>query len=110
MIEPKAAIERAEHLSRLANTVAQRPPEPDYYGEFNNAALAIRQLAAQLAAAKAEAVKWEKCVDESVRQNITLSNENKKLQEQLAAANKEIERLRNDNEELRKIGFSATII
>jgi len=32
------------------------------------------------------------------------------LAAQLAAANKEIERLRNDNEELRKIGFSATII
>ena len=53
-------------------------------------------MAEQLAAAKAEAVKWEKCVDESVRQNITLSNENKKLQEQLAAADKRMKQLEGD--------------
>jgi len=75
MIQPSGALEHAKRLRELAQSVAGQPKEPDYYGEFNKAAITIEELA-----------------------------------EQLAAADKEIERLRNDNEELRKIGFSATVI
>lgn len=54
MIQPQAAKERAKRLRGLADAVAQRPKEPDYYGEFNRAAITIEDLTEQLAAAQVE--------------------------------------------------------
>jgi len=54
MIQPSGALEHAKRLRELAQSVAGQPKEPDYYGEFNKAAITIEELAEQLAAAMAE--------------------------------------------------------
>ena len=63
MIQPSGALEHAKRLRELAQSVAGQPKEPDYYGEFNKAAITIEELAEQLAAARAAVEKadtqWE---------------------------------------------------